>query len=584
MPDYDGKFALNWEDRFLLYSTKTGVARLEIPTGEVTWSKELSNLKFKDVDRFGEVDDGALFQIKNNFLLLDPESGEEKWSFPVAPSSKLAKEGIPWFHDLGNRLLIMAKDGPTLIDPVAGTVLYSVEDKYNKKIDEPVISLGDKALFFFDKRLRVVDLDSGKETFAIEGKVEETTSLKAIDVGGKTYIFFGFNKQLIAFDGATGQKVWETAEGTVEGSVRWVGSAPGSDNVLIVTLRSDKFGKDAGTWLKMYSLNAATGDVAWSQMIGYSQGASVFVNKAFNAVADGRGGYEISIWFEGPYADGDNLIFLMKGMATGDSVTLERTPSEGLISINGNTGEVNYQAKFPIMPKKPGKGYAILGVGPLNDLNDAYPSPIETGNTILAADASGSIKWSNTDFKVDPTLAMASHVGTDSVLYGCDGESLYVLSLDDGKFKWQFDIEKDGKAGKIAGDKAWAVKVEKSSFTMLGSTTTWSDPRRILRAENRGSHFIVFGDKAIIRVDKDGSLAWTHQWKCDNDQKNLHFDPTFVGANDDIVYACKGFYGIDGKTGEVKWADKDVVGEFYLVTDDLLVVEHKDKVRGYSLT
>jgi hypothetical protein len=42
-------------------------------------------------------------------------------------------------------------------------------------------------------------------------------------------------------------------------------------------------------------------------------------------------------------------------------------------------------------------------------------------------------------------------------------------------------------------------------------------------------------------------------------------------------------HGIDGKTGEVKWADKDVVGEFYLVTDDLLVVEHKDKVRGYSL-
>ena len=52
--------------------------------------------------------------------------------------------------------------------------------------------------------------------------------------------------------------------------------------------------------------------------------------------------------------------------------------------------------------------------------------------------------------------------------------------------------------------------------------------------------------------------------------------------NDDIVYACKGCHGIDGKTGEVKWADKDVVGEFYLVTDDLLVVEHKDKVRGHS--
>ena len=79
------------------------------------------------------------------------------------------------------------------------------------------------------------------------------------------------------------------------------------------------------------------------------------------------------------------------------------------------------------------------------------------------------------------------------------------------------------------------MKVEKSSFSGFGTTTRWSDPRRILRAENRGDHFIVFGDKAVIRVDKDGSLVWTHAWKYDNDQRNLQFDPTFVGANDDIV-------------------------------------------------
>ncbi len=89
LPEYDGKFTLKWEDRFLLYSTKKGVARLDIPTGEVAWSKELSNLKFKNVDRYWETDYGAVFQIKNNFMLLDPETGEEKWSLPVAPSSKL---------------------------------------------------------------------------------------------------------------------------------------------------------------------------------------------------------------------------------------------------------------------------------------------------------------------------------------------------------------------------------------------------------------------------------------------------------------------------------------------------------------
>ena len=101
--------------------------------------------------------------------------------------------------------------------------------------------------------------------------------------------------------------------------------------------------------------------------------------------------------------------------------------------------------------------------------------------------------------------------------------------------------------------------------------------------ENRGDYVIVFDNKAITRVDKDGSLVWTHQRNYDNAQKNLYFAPTFVGANDNIVYACKGFHGSDGKTGEVKWADKKVGGKFYLVTDDLLVVEHKDKVRSYVL-
>ena len=61
----------------------------------------------------------------------------------------------------------------------------------------------------------------------------------------------------------------------------------------------------------------------------------------------------------------------------------------------------------------------------------------------------------------------------------------------------------------------------------------------------------------------------------------MRFYPTYVGPNDDIVYSCKGFYGIDGKTGETKWADKDVEGEYTQIADDLLIVRKKDKVRGY---
>lgn len=126
------------------------------------------------------------------------------------------------------------------------------------------------------------------------------------------------------------------------------------------------------------------------------------------------------------------------------------------------------------------------------------------------------------------------------------------------------------------------VQVEKHhSYNTI--TTTWPNPRRILRPEYRGTHFIAFGDKQIIRVNKDGKLAWRHKWKYSPKQKNLLLDPTFYGANENIVYACNGFVGLDGKTGEVKWADKDVKGEFTLITDELLVVRKKDKVKGFSL-
>jgi len=197
----------------------------------------------------------------------------------------------------------------------------------------------------------------------------------------------------------------------------------------------------------------------------------------------------------------------------------------------------------------------------------------------------GGTNWSVTDFKVDPTLALAATIDA-GVLYGSDGTMLYALSLSDGKYKWQFDIDKDGKAGKITGDKAWAVKVEKSSSSFMSTkttTTTGSDPRRILRPEYRDTHFIVFGEKQIIRVDKDGKLVWAHKWKYNPDQKSLLLDPAFFGGNDNIVYACNGFAGIDGKTGETMWFDKDVKGEFTQVADDLLVVRKKDKVKGYSL-
>ncbi len=651
LPGFDGKYTLLWKEDYLLYSTKKGVARLDVESGKIAWSTELEKLKFKDVNRYWETDHGLVVQIKNNLALLDIDNGAEKWWVEIKPSSDIAnKRGLPFFYDLGDRFLVLAKDGPVLLDAATGKTLMSIKGKYNKKA-EPFVEAGKQVAFFFKDRISFVDLNAAKEIFSIEGKIEETSSFEIIESGGKSYVLFGFNKRLVAIDGDSGQKLWETPEESVEGSVRWVGPSADPGKVLIATLRVDKFGGDAGTYIKLYAIDAASGTVAWEQVIGRSALASAFVNKAFAGYGD------ISIWLQDTYEEGDNRIFLIKGIWSIDPLTPERneTESQGFISVNTRTGKVNYLTRFEILHPRGKEGYSKVGVGVLNDYNNAYPDPIDDGETIIVAghksiakldkksgellwhaqtpglattmsvqgdvllaklgklittttlEKGGQVKtkgqgfkpygfaaidvhsgkeiWSNTKFKIDPAEAMVAVV-EDGVLYGSDGEDLYAMSMQDGSFKWRFNIKKDGGAGKITGDKAWAVKVEKSSFSLMGTTTTtttWSDPRRILRVDDRGDHFIIYGDKKIVRVGKDGKMAWAHEWKYDPNQKNLLFDPTYVGANDDIVYACKGFYGIDGKTGEIKWADKDVKGEFTQVADDLLVVRKKDKVYGYSL-
>ena len=655
LPDFDGKFTLLWNEDYLLYSTKKGVARLDIESGKIAWSTEMDKLKFKDVDRWWETDHGLVVQIKNNLAMLDVENGSEKWWVPIKPSSDIAnKRGLPFFYDLGDRFLVLAKDGPVLLDAQTGETLMSVEGKYNKDV-EPFVEVGNLVAFFFDKHISFVDLNAAAERFTIEGKIEEASSFETVESGGKTYVLFGFNKRLVAIDGISGQKLWETAEGTVEGSVRAVFPSADPSKTLIATFRADRFGKDAGSYITLYSIDLSSGTIAWDQLIAYSQGASVMVNKVFANRDDPNNYMDITTWFVGPYASGDDLIFLVKGIMSGDPLTLERDESQGFISVNTRTGKVNYLTRLQVVDPKGKNGYAKVGVGMLINRHDAYPEPIDDGETIIAAgyesivkidkksgkvlwqveppglvtsmrvengillgklgmiitnttlEKGGNVKtkaegykpfgfvaydaksgqqvWANTEFKIDPTEAMAAVVD-NGVLYGSDGEDVYAMSLQDGKFTWRLNINKDGKAGKITGDKAWAVNVETSYSYGFGSTTkttTWSNPRRILRVDYRDSHFVVYGDKKIIRINKDGKIAWTHEWKYDPNQKHLRFDPTYVGANDDIVYACKGFYGIDGKTGETKWADKDVEGEYTQIADDLLVVRKKDKVRGYSL-
>ena len=654
LPDFDGSFTLLWNESFLLYSTKKGVARLNVVTGELDYSVELGEFRFKDVDRFWSTDTGILLQVKNNLAMLDPATGEAPWFTPIQPNSDFANKGKPWIWDLGDRLLVLSKQGPVLMSLETGEVLWSVEDKLNKKIDEGAVTLiGDRAIIYFEKNLRILDLAGARELAMVEGKIQESTSFEVFEFGGKTYLFFGYNKKLMAFDGDTGDKLWESAEGQVGGSVRWVRESTQPGKVLLVDVRVDKLGGDAGTWLTMHSVDITTGQIGWSQLIGYSQLASVFINKIF--ASDDRAGTDISVWFEEPVIDGDDFVFLIKGLALGDPLTKERNDSQGLLSINVASGQVNYLSKFRVLPKKPGKGHMELGVMSRIDPNEAYPAPQAMGDLVVAvtedgligvdrasgearwqvketgiitdvtqlADGSvlaklggmtvnvtlkegkmdysgkavgphgfvrvnpvsGQVAWTNTEFKVDPTQAMAFAIDGDA-LYGCDGDRFYSMSLASGQMQWTFDINKQGKAGKIYGDKAWTMDMDKSvsyGLTATTTTTTWSNPRRILRAEYRGTHFVAFGEKAIIRVNKDGQMAWRSEWKYSNKPNSVQLDPTFVGDRDDLVFAVNGFSGLDGQTGDVRWFDKDVVGDFRQISDDLLIVRYKKRLRGFGL-
>ena len=654
LPEFDGRFTLNWEEDFLLYSTKAGLSRLDISTGNIAWSVELSSMKFKDVADYWETDAGVLFYGGKKLVLVDVEQGTEVWSVDIEANGDLVKAGKSWIVEADGRLLVLAEQGPVLLDVGSGQTVWSATGKFSKKTEEAVTILDHRAILYYDKSLSIVDLALGKSLATIEGKIEESSSFEVFEHDGQVYLLFGFNKKLMAFDGNSGDLLWETAEGEVAGSVRWVQASVDPGKVLIIDLRVDKLGGDAGTWLTMHSVDLATGAIGWSQLIGYSQLASTMVNKAFSAGEGSTWGtLDISIWFEEPIVDGDNLVFLIKGLITGDPLTKERDESQGFLSINTRTGKVNYLARFEaVHPKKP-SAHATLGAGLLRDPNDAYPAPLQVGSilvgvghegltgvdqatgeirwtadigkgaatalTLLDDDvvlakvggmfadvtleaggkmkyagkelkpygfiaiqaATGKVLWTNVDFQLDPTQAMAANI-VDDVLYGCDGDRLYAMALADGQFRWVFDIKK--QAGKIYGDKAWVVDVEKSTSSGFGTettTTTWSNPRRVLQAVDRGDHFIIFGEKQILRIDNDGDLAWSYAWQYTNNYVKVDWEPQFAGGN--IVYAIDGFFGIDEETGQVQWADKEIKGDFYMVGEGIVLVRDKKKVSGFSL-
>lgn len=49
------------------------------------------------------------------------------------------------------------------------------------------------------------------------------------------------------------------------------------------------------------------------------------------------------------------------------------------------------------------------------------------------------------------------------------------------------------------------------------------------------------------------------------------------------MFAVNGFSGLKGETGDVRWFDKDVVGDFRQISDDLLIVRYKKRLRGFGL-
>ena len=126
-------------------------------------------------------------------------------------------------------------------------------------------------------------------------------------------------------------------------------------------------------------------------------------------------------------------------------------------AVNKTSGEILWQVEMPgivtSISHTDGKLFCQLGKMIVSSKLDKGKIKTDARGVkpygFAAVDAeSGNLLWSTTDFKVDPTLALAATID-EGVLYGCDGKTLYALPLDDGSYKWKFDIQKRAKRARL---------------------------------------------------------------------------------------------------------------------------------------
>jgi outer membrane protein assembly factor BamB len=471
----------------------------------------------------------SLFYIKTGEKLYTAEG------FDI--NTDLIASNNSWLYTTPDQshLLFILENGAVLIDAVNNKQIAKKEFDIDGDMNVLLPTANGCAVMGEDKFVHF-NFKNGKVD-ELDFPIDDIRTMHAIDVNGKSLLMLSLDSRMAVVDLENAKILWQTKEDDPEfdGYAHRYLKQIGEDVVLTYN-RIKTFGDDRGTHLYVEKINALTGKVSYKTevlqsqivMAGFVRTLTNIVGGVVTGIGDAMAhgtaeqqqaidafnnisGYQ-NIGFEYETMEhGDNLIVVCRTIAEMWNPSTDDEPGEGVVSLDINTGKINYADYFEVATDMDQNQLDLLAVPAIYG-DDLF---IPGENRLIGFDLkSGKRLWTlNQDDELVTELAVI-----DEVLYAKFGKEYYDIRLDQNEIKVDKTVNED-PFGFHAIDPA--------SGNVFWTVTTESDPGlvtpqfSITNYYNADDNRLYFSDEKNVYALKMGKNGGKFDWTINLDDAGL---------------------------------------------------------------
>lgn len=304
-----------------------------------------------------------------------------------------------------------------------------------------------------ESRLLVLRGDTGAEVWSSEaakGRFDASCRLADVDADGRPEIIAPLSSagQVLAFDAASGQRLWRAAAPlgeTIEGAP-WVGTLEGREHVVVATIAGRVLVVDATDGKIVYNLKVSPGPILAGPIVADVSGTGildvVFVTAGESPAVrcvDSRDGRERWTFALPARAT--------RGAAIGD-LDADGAPDLAIATADGVVTALHARTGLPLWQTAAGEAGPVSPTV-IADLDmDGRPEVVAGGRRVSALGADGALRWSVPASDLDPRDAVVGGLavadldadGVPDVAFVTAGGLFRVLSGRDGAVVSHLDV------------------------------------------------------------------------------------------------------------------------------------------------